>query len=647
MSFLKFDKDQLVNLEYSLYKELLRGNGQGAYASSSIINCNTRKYHGLLVAPQPQIDASRHVLLSSIDETIIEGKSEFNLSIHKFPGAYHPRGHKYLIDFTADPIPRLTYKVGDVIINRELVLLSHRNAILIRYQIPQAGTGESICFRPFMAFRGYHSLSKANIHANTRSTEVKNGIFNRLYKEYDPLFIQFSRQVDFVPAPDWYYNFEYIKERERGYPYHEDLFTPGYFEMPIKAGQTIFLYAGTEELDPRSFSKLFNDELKKRTPRKDFEACLRNAASQFIIKNGKKTEVLAGYHWFSRWGRDTMIALPGLLMVKGDLPTCYEILDDMVAEMQGPFFVNTGQRQRAVFNSVDAPLWFFWTLQQLLKYGAAPADVWKKYRKPMKTILEGFASGEYPQVKMEEDGLLFAGIGGFALTWMDAIIAGKPVTPRIGKPVEINALWYNALCFYSELCQSNRQKAESEKYAAIAEKTAKSFNDKFWSVERGYLLDFVDGDEAESWFMRPNQVFATSLPYSPIDDFKKESVLEAIRHHLLTPRGLRTLSPRNAKYKGTYAGTQEERDMAYHQGSVWPWLLGHYAEGLLRLHGEEAIPVLQKMVSNFEPHLYEHGLSTISELFDGDPPHTARGAISQAWSVAEILRIMDLIKRGA
>jgi predicted glycogen debranching enzyme len=645
MSYINFDKSQLVNLEYSLSRELLRSNRAGSYASSTIIHCNTRKYHGLLVTPQPGIDNENHVLLSCLDETVIQREVEFNMGIHKYPGGnFYPKGHKYILDFTIEPIPMISYGVGGVVLTKEMILTSAEDRMIIKYTLKEAHSPTKIRLRPFLAFRNIHEVKRENIFADKKYEPVPNGISIRMYHGYTDLVLQLSKPAEYIHVPDWYYNIEYQEEMERGYDYQEDLYVPGYFEFEIKKGESVFFCAGTKEVTPASIRRVYTCEHEKRIPRNNFENCLKNAATQFIVKKGAKTEIIAGFPWFGRWGRDTFIALPGLTLMMDDPATCKNVIDTMIADLNGPLFPNIGSGSQSAYNSVDAPLWFFWALQQYAEFTGTKASVWKEYGRKMKLILEGYRDGTQFNIRMTEDGLISAGEPGKALTWMDAVVHGKPVTPRIGKPVEINALWYNAVCFSLEVAALARDKAFTAEWKPLAEMIPGSFLETFWNKTKGYLADYVDG-EYKDWTVRPNMVFATSLPYSPVDDEIKEKVLEVIRKELLTSRGLRTLTPKHPGYKSIYFGDQAERDLAYHQGTVWPWLTGHFAEGYLKLYGKQGVAFIRSIFNGFEPVMTEHGIGTISEIYDGDPPHAARGAISQAWSVAELLRMNGLLKK--
>ena len=643
MAYLKFNKSELVNLEYSLSREMLSTNRAGGYMSTTIVCCNTRKYHGLLICPIEEFDGENHVLLSSLDETIIQHDSLFNLGIHKFPNVYEPRGHKYIIDFEYEPTPTITYRVGGVVLRKEILMIHNESQLMIRYTLMDAHSPTKLRLRPFLAYRNIHKLSCANMSANTHYKEVDNGIVSKLYNGYPSLFMQANKKNEFVANPDWYYNFEYIEEKKRGYDYLEDLFTPGYFEMSIKKGESIVFVASLKEFSSKTFTRKFEKELSERPPKDSFMNCLRNSASQFIIRRGRDTEVVAGYPWFGRWGRDTFIALPGLtLAVDNDIKTCKAVLDTMSREMSGGLFPNIGKKEQAAYNSVDAPMWYFWAIQ---KYAEALCDnksVWKDYGNKMKTILKTYRDGASPNIMMHENGLIWAEENGKALTWMDAIVAGKPVTPRAGYDVEINALWYNAICYTLEIAKENGDNKFVKAWKDMPQRIEDVYYDTFWCEERQCLADYV-GNEGQNIFIRPNQIMAASLPYSPINDDVKEKVLYKIEKELLTMKGIRTLSPRNQLYIGVYEGNQAIRDNAYHQGTAWVWLLGHYVEANFKLHGKAFLKTAKLLVSYFEENMTMDGICSISEVYDGDPPHNAGGCISQAWSVSEILRIMRMI----
>ncbi len=643
MSYIEFDKNQLINLEYSLSRELLRSNRAGAYASMTIIGCNTRKYHGRLVVPQPHIDNENHILLSDIDETVIQHDAEFNLGIRRYPGGiYNPKGHKYIRDFGTDPIPYIIYRVGGVVLKKEMVFMTKQDRILYRYTLLEAHSPTILRLKPFLAFRNVHKLSKANMYVNDKYQTVDNGISMRLYSGYSPIFLQFSGNNEYTHVPDWYHDVEYYEELVRGYDYKEDLFVPGFFDLPIKKGESIIFSAGTNEANTKGLKQAFTNEVKNRIPRDNFENCLINAAHQFVVTSNKKTEVIAGFPWFSRWGRDTFIALPGLTLSIDNAKECKKVLDSMVKDLKGPLFPNVGEGEESNYHSVDAPLWFFWALQQYSSHIKSYKKIYTDYGSKMKLILNAYRDGTDYNIKMQDDGLIYAGKAGIALSWMDAIAYGKPVTARTGKQVEINALWYNAIMFTLDLAKRAGDDKFVKEWETIAEMIPESFVNEFWEKEKGYLADYVDG-EYKDFSVRPNQIIAASLPFSPVDDEIKHAVVNKVEQELLTSRGLRTLSPKNPDYIGVYQGDQPTRDSAYHQGTVWPWLLGHFVEAYLKIYGRSGLSFVENLYHGFEEVMTEAGIGTISEVYDGDPPHKAGGCISQAWSVSELLRIKQMI----
>ncbi len=642
MGYIEFNKEKLINLEYSLHREILRSNRAGAFASTTIVGCNTRKYHGLLVVPQPVIDNDPHVLLSSFDETIIQHEAEFNLGLHKYQGdAYNPRGHKYLREYTLEPIPTATYRVGGVVLTKELILLDKEDRVLIRYTLVDAHSATKLRFKPFLAFRNVHFLTHANNQANTNYESCDKGIRMQLYKGYSPLFMQFNKKVDYVHVPDWYFNIEYQKEKDRGYESNEDLMVPGFFEAEIKKGESIVFSAGTKEAKSSGLKAAFTAQTKRRTPRTNFINCLTNAAEQFIVKRDDKTEIIAGFPYFGHWSRDTFIALPGITLARGEEKLFLQVIDTMMLSLNGALFPGITGSKKPVYNSVDAPLWLFWALQQYIHY-YPNANVWAKYGKKMKQILQGFKQGTLYNIHLTDNGLIYAGENGVALTWMDAVIHGKPLTPRTGMPVEVNALWLNAVDFAINQAKINGDNEFPEAWQSILDQGTQSFNDTFWEDDRGYLADVVDGDDKD-WSVRPNQIIAASLPYSALSEERRKAVVSKVKKELLTQFGLRTLSPKNPNYKSVYFGNQDTRDRAYHNGIVFPWLIAHFADAYLKIHGKGGISFIKNVYEGFEPCMETHGIASISEVYDGDPPHKPGGAISQAWSVAALIRMKDII----
>lgn len=645
MAYLKFNKDELVNLEYSLKREFLATNRAGGYLSSTLPCCNTRKYHGLLIVPIEEFNGERHVLLSALDETVIQHGQSFNFGIHKYPGNYEPRGHKYIVDFEYEPVYTLTYRVGGVVLKKEIVLVHNEDQVVIRYTLVDAHSDTILRLKPFLAYRNVNSLCKANMMANTKYEPVENGIRSKLYNGFPYLHMQLSKANEFVAVPDWYKNIEYMEEESRGYEFREDLFVPGYFEVPIKKGESIIFSASTTPAAAGRLKAKFQKLVEGRGPRNSFVNCLKYSASQFIVKEGKDMEVIAGYPWFGAWGRDTFIALPGVtLSANNDVKGCKEVLDTMVKQLNNGLFPNVGKGKNVAYNSVDAPMWFFKALQE---YGEAVGEngqIWKNYGSKMKAILMAYRNGINAFVRMHDNGLIWADEPGKALTWMDAIVNGCPVTPRGGYQVEINALWYNAVCYSLKLAQAAGDTKFMKEWEGMPERIKNSFIEVFWIQDKEYLADYV-GLQGQNIFVRPNQIIACSLEYSPLSDEMKRTVLDVVTRELLTPRGLRTLSPKNPLYKGLYGGDQPTRDEAYHQGTVWPWLTGPYIEANFRLYGTAFVSTAKELVAGFEEDMTLYGICSISEVYDGNPPYLPNGCISQAWSVGEILRALALIEK--
>lgn len=638
MAYLKFKKGQLVNLDYSLHREFLATNRAGGYMSSTIIGCNTRKYHGLFIVPIKEFGDENYVLLSQLDETIIQHGHEFNLGIHKYPNCYEPKGNKYIVDFEYEPIFTLSYRVGGVLLKKEIIMVHDSSQIMIRYTLLEAHSETILRLKPFLAYRRTHDLSKANLYVNKNYGEITYGISSRLYDGFPTLNMQINKKNEFIPVPDWYYNVEYVQELNRGYEGNEDLYTPGYFEMKMERGESIVFSASLNEENPIGFKTKFQRLLNDRMPRNSMLNCLKYSASQFIVKKNGGTEIVAGYPWFGSWGRDTFIALPGItLYANKDIKTFKSIINTMIKKLNGGLFPNVIGGNTAAYNSADASMWFFKAIQEYADVVKDNAAVWKSFGSSMKQILEAYRKGINDYIKMDKNYLIWANEPNKALTWMDAIVDGNPVTPRGGYQVEVNALWYNAICFTLLLANTAEDKDFLESWSDMPEKVRKSFIKVFWNDDKKYLADYVDL-EIQHMEVRPNQIFACSLKYSPLTDDMRYSVIKVVKSELLTPRGLRTLSPKNKDYDGFYMGDQAKRDRAYHQGTVWPWLIGAYIEANFRLQGARFINKAKEILKGFEEKMTEYGVCSISEVNDGNPPFAQGGCISQAWSVGEILR---------
>ena len=634
----------MTNLQESLPKELLRTNRSGAYSCSTIVDCNTRKYHGLLVVPVPELDDENHVLLSSLDVTVIQHGAEFNLGLHKYQGNnYSPMGHKYIREFDCDKVPTTLYRVGGVILKKEVVFQHYENRILIRYTLVDGHSATTLRFRPFLAFRSVRQFTHENATASRDYSEVDHGIKTCMYAGYPDLYMQFSKKNEFKFCPDWYRGVEYPKEQERGYASNEDLYVPGYFEMDIKKGETIVFAASTSEIKAVSLKKLFDKEVDERSPRDNFFHSLVNAAHQFHRREKNDDRyILAGYPWFKCRARDTFIALPGLtLSIEED--DYFELV--MKTAMKGYYEFMEGKPVSvhiAEIEQPDVPLWAIWALQQYAKE-TSKEECFKKYGQFIKDVISFIQDNKHPNLKLEENGLLYTDGKDKAVTWMNSTANGRPVVPRTGYIVEFNALWYNALCFCASLAGIVGEEDSQQKLLAQAELTKQAFLDTFLN-EYGYLYDYVDGNMMD-WSVRPNMIFAVAFDYSPLSQDQKKQVLDICTRELLTPKGLRSLSPKSGGYNPVYVGPQTQRDYAYHQGTAWPWLGGFYMEASLKLYKRTRLSFIERQMVGYEDEMSSHCLGTISELFDGNPPFAGRGAISFAMNVAEILRALELLEK--
>lgn len=635
MNYLNFDKSVLTNLDKSLTKEMLRTNRSGAYNSTTLVDCNTRKYHGQLVIPVPQIDGNKHVLLSSLDETIIQHSAEFNLGVHQYEGGhFSPNGHKYIREFTCELISKTIYRVGGVIISKERLMVSNQSRTITKYTLLQAHSATTIRFKPFLAFRSVHELCIANDVASTQAIPATKGAAFCLYEPYPTLYLQFSKQPHYHHQPHWYNHLLYAKEQERGYPCTEDLMVPGYFEMPIKKGESIYFTAGIDEISPAALKKMWENELALRQARVDMYHCLRNAAIQFTKKVENGVYLLAGYPWFKVRARDQFIAMPGCTLSIGENATFVEMATTAMREidafMQGEC--------STLINELDAPdalLWFVWSLQQYASVcDILPADM----QDMVVSIVQYIVSQHHPNLFLRKNGLLYVDGTQVPMTWMNATENNQPITPRTGFVVEINALWYNALCFAASLVKKPTLKIQ---WQQMAEQVAQSFVDTFWNGL--YLYDYVNGQYRDVE-VRPNMILAVSLPFSPLSRQQQKSVLDVCTRELLTPKGLRSLSPKSGYYRPNYVGGMLERNRNYHNGPVWPWFTGAYAEAYLKIHRNSGVSFVERLLIGMEAEMKKLCVGTLSELHDGNPPYKGHGAMSYAPSVGEILRTLQLIK---
>ena len=644
MGYLKFEKALMTNLQDSLPRELLRTNRSGAYSCSTIVDCNTRKYHGLLVVPVPELDNENHVLLSSLDPTVIQHGAAFNLGLHKYHGGnYSPNGHKYIREFDCDKVPTTVYRVGNAVLKKEVVLQCYEERILVRYTLLEGQGTTLLQFRPFLAFRSVREFTHENAAINREYHNVENGIATCLYEGYPQLFMQFSKDNEFHYEPYWYRGLEYPKEQARGYYSDEDLYVPGYFEMKIRKGESIVFSGSTSEIKTSTLKRIFDDEIEFRPPRDNFFHCLVNAAHQF--HNRKKNDdryILAGYPWFKCRARDQFIALPGLTLSIEE-QDYFELVMKTAERGLREFMQNeplTVEIQE--IEQPDVILWCIWAIQQYAKE-AGKESCLKLYGDFLRDMIAYIENGKHPNLFLHTNGLLYAEGKNKAITWMNGMVDGKPVNPRSGYIVEFNALWYNDIKFVAWLFSDT---SETE-YAAHLEEMASLCKDAFVATflsNYGYLYDYVDGNMVD-WSVRPNMILAAAVDYSPLEQSQKKSVVDICTRELLTPKGLRSLSPKSGGYTPVCVGDQDHRTRVYHQGTAWPWLGGFYLEACLKLYKRTRLSFVERQLIGYEDEVTSHCLGTIPEYFDGNPPYSGRGAISFAMNVGEVLRTLALLEK--
>lgn len=645
MSYLKFDKNLLINLDQSLAKEMLRTNQAGAYHCTTLVGCNTRKQHGLLVIPIEEMGNRNYVLLSSLDETVIQHGAPFNLGIHRYNGGvYSPNGHKYIREFDCESVPRMTYRVGGVILTKEKIFISEENRILIRYTLVEAHSATTLRFRPFLAFREVNELCVANDNVNKAIEEIPNGVATCMYDGFPTLYMQFNRKARWVSEPNWYNGIEYVKDLERGVPYCEDLWVPGYFEVDIKVGESIIFSAGVSEVKPRSLSKMYEKEILTRTPRSSFFNCLKNSAKQFYKRQGDGMYIISGFPWGIVLARNTFMALPGLTLAIDHKKDFELIADSAVGALLR--FYDEGHIPTRIYGITepDIPLWAVWAIQQYAKNQGMEAAR-KLYAPAIARILDTVMSGGHPNLYYDGvSGLLSTDGSQHPVSWMNSVQNGKPVVYRSGRLVEFNALWYNALKFGVALVEgASEYDGRRQVWDEAARKMEQPFVDTFLN-ESGYLYDWVDGNYAEP-SVRPNMAIAIGLDYSPLNRRQRKGVLDVVTRELLTPKGLRTLSPRSYGYRPYYQGSPEERDFAMHNGPARPWLIGFYADAYLKVFGMSGVAYIDRMLIGFEDEMTEGCIGSLSQLYDGNPPYKGRGAVSHATNVAEVLRAYRTLKK--
>ena len=648
---IQFKQELCPALEAALSREWLETNGLGGFASATIIGLNTRRYHGLLVAAtKPPV--GRFVLLSKLEEVLyVEGQA-FDLSANQYPGTVHPQGFRYLKQFRLDPFPVFTYEVEGIEIEKSVFMIHGENSTVIHYELrknnhPESPKNLRVEIRPLIAFRDYHGTTHENGAINAGVEERSGSVSVTPYRGLPSLYLAHNA-VELNKTGYWYRNFEYDAERERGLDFQEDLFNPLVLRFDLRFDLQASIIASTAQRDVAEVIEYRQNEITRRrkavmsSPVLDvFGQTLAAAADQYVVSRGEHKTVIAGYHWFSDWGRDTMIALPGLTLPTGKHEIARSMLRTFAKHVdQGMLpnrFPDAGETPE--YNTVDATLWFFEAARGYLAYTGDLEFVRSELYSVFADIISWHVRGTRYGIKVDPSGLLSSGEQGVQLTWMDAKVGDWVVTPRRGKPVEIQALWYNALCIMEELAGRLGDEAGQKRYRNMAAVANWAFNRLFWNEESGCLYDVINGGAPDP-AIRPNQIFAVSLPHSMVSAERAKSVVEKVCEHLLTPYGLRSLAASDPQYRGHYTGGPAERDGAYHQGTVWPWLMGPFIAAYVKVNGDsdDARRQADEWLVPLRDHLGEAGLGHISEIFEGDPPHRPCGCIAQAWSVAEILR---------
>jgi predicted glycogen debranching enzyme len=649
---IQFERETWSDLEVALRREWLETNGLGGFASSTIVGLNTRRYHGLLVAAtKPPV--GRLVLLSKLEETLLIDGRRFDLSANRYPGVIHPQGFNYLKQFRLDPFPVFTYEVEGIEFEKSVFMIQGENSTVIQYELrrnnrPDVPKNLRLEIRPLIAFRDYHGTTHENSGINP-AVQERSGLASVSPYQGLPSLHLAHNAIELRKTGDWYRNVEYDAERERGLDCSEDLFNPFTLCFDLRLRRQASIIAATEQRDVTQAVECRRTEITRRrkalvaSPIEDtFAQSLAAASDQYLVSRGDQNTVIAGYYWFGDWGRDTMIALPGLTLPTGKYDVARSILRTFTTHVdQGMLpnrFPDVGETPE--YNTVDATLWFFEAARAYLAYTSDLEFVRDELYPVFADIISWHTRGTRYGIKVDSSGLLASGELGVQLTWMDAKLGDWVVTPRQGKPVEIQALWYNALCIMEDLANRFGDEAAQKRYRHMAAVAQWSFNRLFWNEKLGCLYDLVNGGPPDP-SIRPNQIFAVSLPHSMLRQDRARSVVEKVEEHLLTPFGLRTLAPSDPQYRGRYTGGPPDRDGAYHRGTVWPWLLGPFISAYIKVNGgaEEARRQAQAWLSPLESHLAEAGLGHISEIFEGDAPHRPCGCIAQAWSVAEILRV--------
>jgi predicted glycogen debranching enzyme len=643
MSYLNFDKTVLVNLERSLQKEMIRTNRAGVYNSTTLVDCNTRKYHGQLVMPIPELGPDNYVLLSSLDETVIQHGAEFNLGLHQYgENTYSPNGHKYIREFDCEVISRTVYRVGAMILQKERMLVSFEPRVLIRYTLLESGSPTTLRFRPFLAFRNVNELTHENTLANPNMDDCENGRFNRMYPGFPNLYMQFSKAVEYHHDPQWYKGIEYQKERDRGYAYKEDLLVPGYFELPMKKGESVIFAAGVTECKTSTLKGTWKKELERRIKREDMFSTLKNSASQFYKREGDKCYLLAGFPWFHAEARTTFFSVASCTL-DIDRPEYWDAIMNKTAVPEVLSFMN-GRPHEIKMTGMDEPdvlLWFVRAIQKFAhKYTVREAA--DLYGQLCLDIITYYRKQNHPRACVQQNGLIWIDGTQRPATWMNTTENGWPITPRTGYVVEINALWYNAMLFTAEMLREMGKETSADLMEYQADITKDAFVKTFWNGL--YLNDYVVDNYANKE-VRPNMIWAVGLPYSPLDKHQQKAVIDICTKELLTPRGLRSLSPKSGNYRPMYQGSQSDRERALHNGIVWPSTITAYSRAYMNVYKYSGTSFMERTLVGFEQEMSELCIGTLNEFYDGNPPYKGHGGMSSAPSVAAVISLLDTLKK--
>jgi predicted glycogen debranching enzyme len=662
---ISLSRDECLRLHESLRREWLETDGRGGFASSTVLLCATRRYHGLLLA---SVDGhpKRHSFFARFEEDVRGGERDFPLSMARYPGTWMPQGHQAILDFELVPYPSWRYQLGGVEVRREILMVRGETVVLCRYvshpahggsgRAGQAVRGLELRLRPLLTCREADALTFENLALDHRIERFEGGIRARPYAALPPVVISIGgARARFEADPLWYRQIEYQRDLIRGYDGHEDQWSPGWFDVPLESDREIVVAISLREpiADPVGLWRRESERRREgaralaKSVSDGLEALLHLGADDFLFRDRQgRLGVIAGFPWFGEWGRDTFISLPGLTLGRGRVEDCGEALeaalrflvDGRLPQIVGP------DRKTSVYGSLDTPLWFAWAVEAYDQAGGDPRRVEDTLLPAVEDIARALIEGRRPGAICDEGGLVTSRPGAESLTWMNARVDGQAVTPRLGAPVEVNALWYSLLRFLERKHRSAGRERDARRWGQLRKRVGDAFLTRFWLADEGRLAD-VWHDGVADRTVRPNMVIAAALASSPLDRPHRLAVVETAERELLTPLGLRTLSPSHPAYQGRYSGGPVGRDRAYHQGTVWPWLFGFYVEACLRARGRGPAEVarLRELLHAFEQQHRIHGLLHISEVYDGDPPYRAGGAIAQSWNTAELIRAFALL----